>query len=218
VEEQHSRVPVYDPAAGLEHIIGIVYSKDVSRLMHFRSVALSLGGKGESGLTLRQVMRELDVVPETKLAIELLQDFQERRRHIAIVVDEFGSTVGLVTAEDALEQIVGELDDEFDIAARATLFNTAGVMSLDGSTTLRDLGTQLHWSFPREPGVETLAGFLLAHLGHIPVAGERVDHEGRRYTIAEMTGRRISRVNVETLQRSLTQPTTDEINSREATA
>jgi putative hemolysin len=202
VDEQHSRVPVYDPAAGSEHIIGIVYSKDVSRLMHFRSVALSLGGMGESGLTLRQVMRELDVVPETKLAIELLQDFQERRRHIAIVVDEFGSTVGLVTAEDALEQIVGELDDEFDIAARSTLFNTAGVMSLDGTTTLRDLGTQLHWTFPREPGVETLAGFLLAHLGHIPVAGESVDYECRRFTIAEMTGRRISRVNVETIMKS----------------
>src|SRR3984885_12741445 len=197
VEAQHSRVPVYDPAAGSEHIIGIAYSKDVSRLMHFRSVALSLGGMGESGLTLRQVMRELDVVPETKLAIELLQDFQERRRHIAIVVDEFGSTVGLVTAEDALEQIVGELDDEFDIAARSTLFNTAGVMSLDGSTTLRDLGTQLHWSFPREPGVETLAGFLLAHLGHIPVAGESVEYQDRRFTIAEMAGRRIGRVNVE---------------------
>jgi putative hemolysin len=202
VDEQHSRVPVYDPAAGSEHIIGIVYSKDVSRLMHFRSVALSLGGMGESGLTLRQVMRELDVVPETKLAIELLQDFQERRRHIAIVVDEFGSTVGLVTAEDALEQIVGELDDEFDIAARSTLFNTAGVMSLDGTTTLRDLGTQLHWSFPREPGVETLAGFLLAHLGHIPVAGETVEYECRRFTIAEMAGRRISRVNVETIMKS----------------
>src|SRR5271170_3972833 len=90
VDEQHSRVPVYDPAAGPEsgkdHIIGIVYSKDISRLMHFRTVALSLGGKGESGLTLRQVMRELTVVPETKLAIELLQEFQERRRHIAIVV------------------------------------------------------------------------------------------------------------------------------------
>jgi putative hemolysin len=197
VDEQHSRVPVYDPAAGSEHIIGIVYSKDVSRLMHFRSVALSLGGMGESGLTLGQVMRELDVVPETKLAIELLQEFQERRRHIAIVVDEFGSTVGLVTAEDALEQIVGELDDEFDIAARSTLFNAAGVMSLDGSTTLRDLGTQLHWSFPREPGVETLAGFLLAHLGHIPVVGESVEYQGRRFTIADMAGRRISRVNVE---------------------
>jgi putative hemolysin len=205
VDEQHSRVPVYDPTAGPENIIGIVYSKDISRLMHFRSVALALGGKGESGLTLRQVMRELDVVPETKLAIELLQDFQERRRHIAIVVDEFGSTVGLVTAEDALEQIVGELDDEFDTAPRSAVFDSAGVMSLDGTTTLRDLGTQLHWSFPREPGVETLAGFLLAHLGHIPVAGESVDHQGRRYTIAEMSGRRISRVNVETLQRSLPQ-------------
>jgi putative hemolysin len=213
VDEQHSRVPVYDPTAGPENIIGIVYSKDISRLMHFRSVALALGGKGESGLTLRQVMRELDVVPETKLAIELLQDFQERRRHIAIVVDEFGSTVGLVTAEDALEQIVGELDDEFDTAPRSAVFDSAGVMSLDGTTTLRDLGTQLHWSFPREPGVETLAGFLLAHLGHIPVAGESVDHQGRRYTIAEMSGRRISRVNVETLQRSLPQRATGETST-----
>src|SRR5271168_1504186 len=120
--------------------------------MHFRSVSLGLGGAGNSGLMLRQVMREVILVPETKLAVELLQEFQERRRQIAIVVDEFGSTVGLVTAEDALEQIVGELEDEFDIASRTTLFNTAGVMSLDGSTTLRDLGTQLHWSFPREPG------------------------------------------------------------------
>ena len=156
VEEQHSRVPVYDPGAtDPEHIIGIVYSKDISRLMHFRTVALSLGGKGESGLTLRQVMRELTVVPETKLAIELLQEFQERRRHIAIVVDEFGSTVGLVTAEDVLEQIVGELEDEFDIS-KSPLLSTTGAMSLDGSTTLRDLGNQLHWTFPREAGVETL--------------------------------------------------------------
>src|SRR3984957_11825731 len=146
VEEQHSRIPVYDPERGAEHIIGIVHSKDVSRLMHFRSVALSLGGMGESGLTLRQVMRELDVVPETKLAIELLQDFQARRRHIAIVVDEFGSTVGLVTAEDVLEQIVGELDDEFAVS-RSPLLSPTGAMSLDGSTPLRDLGNQLHWRF-----------------------------------------------------------------------
>jgi putative hemolysin len=199
VDEQHSRIPVYDPTAGPEHIIGVAYSKDISRLMHFRSVALSLGGKGESGLTLRQVMHEITVVPETKLAIELLQEFQERRRHIAIVVDEFGSTVGLVTAEDALEQIVGELNDEFDIAAQSALLSAAGVMSLDGSTTLRDLGTQLHWSFPREAGVETLAGFLLAQLGHIPSSGESIDFEGRRYTVADMSGHRISRVNVETL-------------------
>ncbi|MEO8735286.1 MAG: hemolysin family protein [Edaphobacter sp.] len=199
VEEQHSRIPVYDPVAGPENIIGLVYSKDISRLMHFRSVALALGGKGESGLTLRQVMHGLTVVPETKLAVELLQEFQERRRQMAIVVDEFGSTVGIVTAEDALEQIVGELDDEFDIAPRSPLFSSTGAMSLDGSTTLRDLGTQLHWTFPREAGVETLAGFLLAHLGHIPTVGESIEHTGRRYTVAEMSGRRISRVTVQTL-------------------
>jgi len=196
VEEQHSRVPVYDPAGGPERIIGIVYSKDISRLMHFRSVALALGGKGDSGLTLRQVMRELTVVPETKSAMELLQEFQERRRHIAIVVDEFGTTVGLVTAEDALEQIVGEMEDEFDIA-KASLLRTAGAMSLEGTTTLRDLGTQLHWSFPRETGVETLAGFLMAQMGRIPEVGQSIEYSGRRYTVAEMAGRRISRVNVE---------------------
>ncbi len=218
IDEQHSRVPVYDPAAGPEsgkdHIIGIVYSKDISRLMHFRTVALSLGGKGESGLTLRQVMRELTVVPETKLAIELLQEFQERRRHIAIVVDEFGSTVGLVTAEDVLEQIVGELEDEFDVS-KSPLLSTTGAMSLDGSTTLRDLGNQLHWTFPREAGVETLAGFLLANLGHIPTIGESIEHEGRRYEVAEMSGHRISRVIVEDIAAPQTEPA-DEVDSREA--
>ena len=214
VEEQHSRVPVYDPASGPEHIIGIVYSKDVSRLMHFRSVALSMGGKGESGLTLRQVMRELTVVPETKLAIDLLQEFQERRRHIAIVVDEFGSTVGLVTAEDILEQVVGELEDEFDIS-RSPLLSTTGAMSLEGSTTLRDLGNQLHWRFPREPGVETLAGFLLAHLGHIPTIGESIEHEGRRFQVAEMAGHRISRVVVEDIVAA--KEPVGETNSTEAT-
>jgi putative hemolysin len=214
VDEQHSRVPVYDPASGPEHIIGIVYSKDISRLMHFRTVALSLGGKGESGLTLRQVMRELTVVPETKLAIELLQEFQERRRHIAIVVDEFGSTVGLVTAEDVLEQIVGELEDEFDIS-KSPLLSTTGAMSLDGSTTLRDLGNQLHWTFPREAGVETLAGFLLANLGHIPTIGESVEYEGRRFEVAEMAGRRISRVIVEDIAPPPNQ-IEDETDSREA--
>ncbi|HUD21784.1 MAG TPA: hemolysin family protein [Acidobacteriaceae bacterium] len=208
VEEQHSRVPVYesasDAAGGVmadpDRIIGVVYSKDISRLMHLRAVALGLGGAVDAGQTLRQVMRDVFVVPETKLAVELLQEFQERRRQIAVVVDEFGSTVGIVTAEDVLEQVVGELEDEFDIAARTADFNAAGVMSLDGSTTLRDLGTQLGWTFPREAGVETLAGFLLAQLGHLPVAGESVKYGDRRYVVAEMAGRRIARVRVEALK------------------
>ncbi|MDR3745943.1 MAG: hemolysin family protein [Acidobacteriaceae bacterium] len=207
VEEQFSRVPVYevrgDAAAGMmadaDRIVGVVYSKDIARLMHFRAVALGLGGAVNSSLILRQVMRDVFVIPETKLAVELLQEFQDRRRHIAIVVDEFGSTVGLVTAEDVLEQVVGELEDEFDIAPRTADFNAAGVMSLDGSTTLRDLGTQLRWSFPREAGVETLAGFLLAQLGHLPAVGESVVYDGRHYQVAEMAGRRIARVRVETI-------------------
>ena len=209
VEEQHSRIPVYEvratPAGDTlavpdpDRIIGVVYSKDISRLMHFRAVALGLGGEVNSGLTLRHVMRDVFVVPETKLAVELLQEFQDRRRQIAVVVDEFGSTVGIVTAEDALEQVVGELEDEFDIAARTTTFDAEGVMALDGSTTLRDLGTQLGWTFPREAGVETLAGFLLAQLGHLPAPGESITHAVRRYIIEQMLGRRIARVRVETI-------------------
>jgi putative hemolysin len=212
VEEQHSRIPVYEnrmPAgstsaaasaiADPDRIVGVVYSKDISRLMHFRAVALGLGGAVNSTLTLRQVMRDIFVVPETKLAVELLQEFQQRRRQIAVVVDEFGSTVGIVTAEDVLEQVIGEVEDEFDIAARTAGFNAEGVMALDGSTTLRDLSTRLGWTFPREPGIETLAGFLLTQLGHIPQPGESVVHDGRRYVVVEMANRRIARVRVETL-------------------
>ncbi len=171
-------VTIRTQRAGAHHRDGAL--EGLSRLMHFRATALGLGGVSgaECGLTLRQVMREVLFVPETKLAVELLQEFQERRRQIAIVVDEFGSTVGLVTAEDALEQIVGELEDEFDIGARTHAQSATGVVVLDGSTTLRDLSTQLRWKFPREAGVETLAGFLLAQLGHIPAVGESVEHRG----------------------------------------
>ena len=197
VEEQHSRVPVFDPAVGPEHIIGIVYSKDISRLMHLRGVSLALGGSGASGLTLRQVMREIAVVPETKLAVDLLQEFQERRRQMAVVVDEFGSIIGIVTAEDVLEQLVGELEDEFDLAPQP-LASPAGVLTLDGSTSLRDLTTQLRWNFPRELGVETLAGFLLTQFGHLPEMGETIRYDGRNYIIAGMNGRRIERVRVTT--------------------
>ncbi len=194
VEEQHSRVPVYEPGGGQEHIIGVLYSKDVARLMHFRATAI---GVGELGLTVREVMREALFVPETKLAVELLREFQERRRQMAMVVDEFGTTVGVVTAEDALEQLVGELEDEFDVGGGAMTVHAGGTMTLDGSTTLRDLTTRLGWSFPRRAGIETLAGFMLHELGHLPEEGEEVQHGGRVFTVAGMVGRRISRVRVQ---------------------
>jgi putative hemolysin len=203
VEEQHSRIPVYDPARGRDHIIGVAYSKDVARLIHFRSVSLAAqdgGNRGSSGITLRQVMRDVLLVPETKLAVELLQEFQDRRRQIAIVVDEFGSTLGLVSAEDVLEQVVGELEDEFDIGRSLPLPATGGGLLMDGSTSLRDLVTQLRWQFPREYGVETLAGFLLVKLGHIPAEGEVVEFEGRRFAVVRMEGQRIAQVRVDEMQ------------------
>lgn len=200
VEELHSRVPVYDPARGPEFIVGVVYSKDISRLMHFRATATTRFAVAPfSDMRLRQVMREVLVVPETKPVLDLLHEFQQRRRHIAIVVDEFGSTVGLVTVEDAIEQLIGEVEDEFDVASRAVLPTAAGGMVLDGSVSLRDLETQMNWSLPRENGVETLAGFLLTRLGRIPQGGETVDFDGRRLTVLEMSGRRIGKVRIEPL-------------------
>ena len=213
IEEQHSRVPVYDPVprpdavAEQDRIIGVVYSKDVSRLMHFRSLSRS---ETFSGLTLRQVMRPVAVVPETKLAVELLQEFQRDHRQIAIVVDEFGSATGLVTAEDTLEQIVGELEDEFDLAPQLLTEPLSGGLVLDGTTTLRDLSVQLHWEFPREAGVETLAGFVLAQLGHIPESGEQLEYERRRYRVEQMAGRRIARIRVEAVAAAAAAPETQE--------
>ena len=142
-------------------------------------------------------MREVLVVPETKLVVDLLQEFQDRRRQMAVVVDEFGSTAGLVTAEDALEQIVGEMEDEFDVAAKPVLSTAQGALLLEGSVNLRDLETQTQWVLPRDAGIETLAGFVLARLGHIPMVGESVDFEGRRLTVIEMQGHRIGMVKVE---------------------
>jgi CBS domain containing-hemolysin-like protein len=196
IELLHSRVPVYDEARGPEHIVGVVYSKDLSRLMFFRR-----GTAPFVQLRLSQIMREVPVVPETKSALDLLREFQKKRRHLAIVVDEYGSTVGLVTAEDAIEQLTGEIDDEFDDPARPLITSAKGTFMLDGSANLRDLETQMQWDLPRDGGVETLAGFMLTRLGHIPAAGEFVDYETRRLTVAEMDGRRISKVRVEPLAR-----------------
>ncbi len=206
VEEMHSRLPVYDPLRGPEAVIGVVYAKDVARLMHFYAVADSRSVEGSpaaaplAGLQLRAIMREVLVVPETKPVFDLLVEFQQRRRHMAIVVDEFGSTVGLVTVEDAIEQVIGEVEDEFDVAtaAQPLLPSASETLVLEGSVSLRDLETQMRWKLPRDGGAETLAGFLLSRLGHIPLTGERVDFEGHRLTVAEMQGRRISKVRVET--------------------
>ncbi|MGA3046051.1 MAG: hemolysin family protein [Terracidiphilus sp.] len=196
IDRKHSRVPVYDETRGPEYIVGVVYSKDLSRLMYVRSTSRP-GATPFVELKLSQVMRDVMVVPETKSVLDLIRDFQQRRRHMAIVVDEYGSTVGLVTAEDAIEQLTGELEDEFDSPSLPVLTTASGVLLMDGGVNLRDLETQMQWVLPRDGGVETLAGFLLMRLGHIPEPGESTVYEGRQLTVVEMDGRRIGKVRVE---------------------
>jgi CBS domain containing-hemolysin-like protein len=205
VEEQHSRVPVYDPEKGRENIVGLLYSKDLSRMMHTRLAAGELfARRGSSAeIKVRHIMREVLFVPETKTLDDLLLEFQRRKRHLAIVVDEFGSVSGLVTVEDVLEQIVGELEDEFDIAQRSAVPLPSGAVVLDGGSNLRDLEAQYDIVLPREEGFETLAGFVMAQLGKIPKPGEQFDYDNRRYTVLQMDGHRIVRVKIE----NLNQPT-----------
>ena len=196
IDRKHSRVPVYDETRGPEHIVGVVYSKDLASLMYFHS-STRTAATPFAELKLVQVMRDVLVVPETKSVLDLIRDFQQRRRHMAIVVDEYGSTVGLVTAEDAIEQLTGEFEDEFDSPAVPVLTTASGALLMDGGVNLRDLETQMQWSLPREGGVETLAGFLLMRLGHIPQPGESVTYESRHLTVVEMDGRRIAKIRVE---------------------
>lgn len=205
IERKHSRVPVYDETRGPEYIVGVVYSKDLARLIHFRSNARATTTPFAE-LKLSQVMRDVLVVPETRSVLDLIRDFQQRRRHLAIVVDEYGSTVGLVTAEDAIEQLTGELEDEFDSPAVPALATAGGAMLMDGGVNLRDLETQMQWRLPRDGGVETLAGFLLMRLGHIPESGESIAYEDRRLTVVEMDGRRIGKVRVEPVEHPSPQP------------
>ena len=145
-------------------------------------------------------MRDVLVVPETKSVLDLIRDFQQRRRQMAIVVDEYGSTVGLVTAEDAIEQLAGELEDEYDSPALPVLTTASGALLMDGGVNLRDLETQMQWDLPRDGGVETLAGFVLMRLGHIPKEGEFITHDGRRLTVVEMDNRRIAKIRVEPVE------------------
>ena len=196
IERHYSRIPVYDETRGPEHIVGLVYSRDLARLLYFRSAGAQ-PGTPQVELRLAQIMREILVVPETKSVLDLLREFQQRRRHLAVAVDEYGSIVGLVTAEDAVEQLTGEFEDEFDAPSLSPLSSAGGAFVMDGGVNLRDLETQMHWDLPREGGVETLAGFMLVQLGHIPQVGESVIYDGRRMTVTAMDGRRIARIRVE---------------------
>jgi len=200
-DENHSRVPVYDPQRGPEHIIGVLYAKDLMRWLRHRGTqtASSPMSNWSSDLKVRHLMREVLVVPETKPLPDLLVDFKQRKRHLAVVVDEFGSTAGVVTVEDILEQLVGEIEDEYDVSQPVLTAGDAS-MVLDGATNIRDLEADYHISVPRDEGFETLAGFVLATLQRIPAVGDSFEFDGRRYTVSGIDGLRVESVKIEALQ------------------
>jgi putative hemolysin len=201
VDEQHSRVPVYDPQRGPEHIVGVLYAKDLMRWTRLRlrfGVFAAPSAQRIAEMKIGQIMHDVLVVPETKSLLDLLSEFQQRKRHLAVVVDEFGSTAGVVSVEDVLEQLVGELEDEFDVASTQPAITDANApLVLDGAINIRDLEAQYDLKLPQDEGYETLAGFLLSRLQKLPAGGETFEYEGRRFVVEKMEGHRIAAVRIE---------------------
>lgn len=193
IQHQHSRLPVYNETP--ERIVGILHYKDLLPLWEERRAAIRRG-RPPRNFVLARLMRKPLFVPETKPLMQMLEDFKQGRCHMGIVVDEFGTIGGLLTVEDVLEQIVGDIEDEHDEKIDRPL-PEASEVELDGGTRIRDLETEYGISIPSDAGFETLAGFLLFRLGAIPHTGDTVEFEGRRYTVLEMDRNRIARVRIE---------------------
>lgn len=195
IREGHSRLPVYEGAP--EKIVGILHYKDLLPMWQERRQTIG-SGRPTRAFRLSRLLRPHLVVPETKPLSQMLEEFRKGSSHMAMVVDEFGTIVGMLTVEDVLEQVVGRIEDEHDekIARRPP---ETDVVELDGATRIRDLESEFAIEIPADAGFETLAGFLLFRRGAIPHAGESVEYQGRRYTVLEMDRNRIARVRVEKL-------------------
>ena len=193
IDQKHSRLPVYEGTP--EKVIGLLHYKDLLPVWQERRRAI-LASRPSRAFSVKRVMRRHMVVPETKPVSQMLDEFQHGNSHMAMVVDEFGTIVGMLTVEDVLEQIVGRIDDEHDekVFRRET---DAGEEELDGTTRIRDLESEYGIELPGDAGFETLAGFLLFKLGEIPHPGDSIEYDGRRYTVLEMERNRIARVRVE---------------------
>jgi putative hemolysin len=189
---QRSRLPVYEGT--LDHILGFVHIKDMIWILLERARRAEENAPPPE-FALRSFVRDALIVPETKPASELLVDFRARRTELAMVVDEFGSILGLVTLEDIMEQMVGEIHDEFDVVERP-VFLPDGAMVVDGAVNVRDLESQYGVRLPEDSSYETVGGFVLSQLGFIPRGGESFEAGGYRFTVMEMERRRVSRVKI----------------------
>lgn len=186
-QSSHSRIPLYDDT--IDSVIGWISARDVVRAMR------------EGDLTndhLRQLARPAKFVPETKKIPDLLEEFRQERFKLAIVLDEYGGTAGLVTLGDVLTELVGEMHDEFDTNEADPAIRRIGpaLFEVPGAEHVSDVNEALGLTLPEEDDYETLAGFILARLGRFPRTGDAFESDGVRYTIAEATDRRILVVHV----------------------
>jgi len=181
-EQEYSRFPVYKQ--NLDNIAGFVFVKDL--------VAL---GPGDDARPITPLLRQAVVVPETKRVPELLKQFQRQQTHGAIVVDEYGGTAGLVTIEDLLEEIVGEIRDEYDVESEPIVDEGHGRFVFSGKVNIDEVADRLSVQIERE-GFETVGGYLLSHLGRVPTVGEKFDLDGLNIEILDAERRRINKVRI----------------------
>lgn len=208
---QRSRLPVYEGT--LDHILGFVHIKDMIWILLERARQAEESAPAPE-FSLRNFVRDALIVPETKPASDLLVEFRARRTELAMVVDEFGSILGLVTLEDIMEQMVGEIHDEFDVVERP-VFMPDGSMVVDGALNVRDLDSQYGVQLPEDSSYETVGGFVLSQLGFIPRGGESFDIGGYRFTVMEMERRRVSRVKIKPIAVPPPAPSGTEAPARE---
>ncbi len=183
IEAGHSRIPVYRD--NMDNIVGILYAKDL--LNYLRD--------GQTNVPLCDMVREAYFIPESKHVDELLQELQERKVHIAIVVDEYGGTAGLVTIEDLIEEIVGEIQDEYDREEPFMERISEDEIIFDARVDLDDVNRLMSLNLPTEYG-DTLGGLVFSELGKIPVPGDWVQVNGVTIEVLSVVGRRIKKVRV----------------------
>ena len=183
VEQEYSRIPVQ--SENLDNILGFVFVKDL----------IQLSGMAGSEKPIPSLLRPAYVVPETKRVADLLKEFQQRQVQIALVVDEYGGTAGLVTLEDLVEEIVGEIRDEYDVEVEPIVEERNGVFIVSGKVDIDKVAERLDVEIQRQ-GFETVGGYLLAQLGRVPAAGEMLDIDGLTVEVLEAERRRVHRVRI----------------------
>jgi len=185
IESTYTRYPVY--RGSLDEIVGI---------LHVRDLISALTDRGIAGVQIEELVRPAHIVPETKDLAALLGEFRRTNQHMAIVVDEYGELEGIVTLEDLLEEIVGEIEDEFDLPDESVERLPDGRMRIDGTFPIDDFNEQFGRELPIED-YHTVGGFVFGLLGRAPERGDEVEYDGTRFKVLELEGSRIERLEVE---------------------